>query len=493
MYSPVVSFVLCGMVITGAARSVTAKLFYQLGFEHPVFLTLLYLLGQSLSLFPYAAYRQWKRRCLAALNTLAVSDVPCHHQTVDDNTGKVDLGSNNAGERELYVSSGEEPSANIGTPSISNLVYQVVAMNADELDSAKVSKCDLASLDGLEEDEVENFNEPSHYIRKQEMLREPSKRLRRINSAELPEESRNAWWIEKIPWFIKPAVPAVFNLVNAMMRWAALMYIPASVAEMLISGSELVLSVVGTRIVRGRKVTSMRWAGIGVCTIGIIMAGYFHSVNAKSGDGNDDDYISSNKDILTGTMLILGQSIMSVSQDLSEELFMQEADFPPALLVGMEGLFGLVIACVLYFPASPLLGEDPSETISDLKDRQIIVLSIGWALLVTVTGIFNIAATGVTSSMTRNVWKNLRTCLIWITGLSIYYYTGNHDLGEEWVVPGSFYILLGFVVMLIGIYMYYCDGARAKGVMKELKESFLSGKEVQLTKSHGGSINATIA
>ncbi|KAL7475922.1 hypothetical protein ACHAW6_001815 [Cyclotella cf. meneghiniana] len=492
MYSPVVSFVLGGMVITGAARSVTAKLFYQLGFEHPVFLTFLYLIGQSLSLFPYATYRQWKSRRLLASNTETVSDVPCHRQTIDENSGKVDLGAINVTERESHVSSAEEPSAETCTTTISNLVYHVVAMNADELDSAKVSTCDIESQDGAEEDEVENFNEPAHCIVKQEMLREHSKRLRRINSAELPEESRNAWWIEKIPWFIKPIVPAVFNLVNAMMRWAALMYIPASVAEMLISGSELVLSVVGTRIVRGRKVTMMRWAGIGVCTVGIIMAGYFHSANAKSGDDNDDDYTSSNKDILTGTMLILGQSIMSVSQDLSEELFMQEADFPPALLVGMEGLFGLLIASVLYFPVASLTGENPSDIISGLNDRKIVALSIGWALLVTVTGIFNIAATGVTSSMTRNVWKNLRTCLIWITGLSIYYYTGNPDLGEEWLVPGSFYILLGFVVMLVGIYIYYCDGARAKGVMKELKESFLSEKEVQLIKNHGSIPNVTV-
>ena len=167
--------------------------------------------------------------------------------------------------------------------------------------------------------------------------------------------------------------------------------------------------------------------------------------------------------------------------DLSEELFMQEADFPPALLVGMEGLFGLVIACVLYFPVAPLLGEDPSEVSSALNDRRIIGLSVGWALLVAVTGIFNIAATGVTSSMTRNVWKNLRTCLIWIIGLSIYYFTGNPDLGEEWAVPGSFYILSGFIVMLVGIYMYYCNGVRAKGVMKELQKKFLTEKEEVFT------------
>jgi hypothetical protein len=111
---------------------------------------------------------------------------------------------------------------------------------------------------------------------------------------------------------------------------------------------------------------------------------------------------------------------------------MQEADFPPALLVGMEGSFGLIIALVLYFPIAPLLGEQPSSVLSDLAGNdKIIRLAVGWTLLVTITAIFNIGATGVTSSMTRNIWNNLRTSLVWALGLIIFYATGNPDLGEK--------------------------------------------------------------
>ena len=304
-YSPFVSFVLGGMVITGAARSVTAKLFFQLGFEHPLFLTLLYLLGQSLSLFPYAAYRQWKKRCI---KTLKINDIR------NGISGKVELEAYTAdtsAQHKSYTTEEPSESAEVFTISISNLVYHVVAMYADELDSAKVPTCNFEVQDDPEEEE---FNESTRCVVKQEMAIDASKQLRRINSAELPDKSRNAWWIEKIPWYMKPVMPAVFNLLNSAMRWAALVYIPASVAEMLISGTELILSVVATRLVRGRTVTWIRWGGIGVCTVGIIMAGYFHSMTGKSGDENDEDSDSSKKDLLTGTMLILGQSIMSVSQ-----------------------------------------------------------------------------------------------------------------------------------------------------------------------------------
>mmetsp|Transcript_29732 Transcript_29732/g.46001 ORF Transcript_29732/g.46001 Transcript_29732/m.46001 type:complete len:248 (+) Transcript_29732:104-847(+) len=62
MYSAKVSFILGAMVLTGAARSVTAKIFYQLGFNHPLFLTLLYLIGQALSLIPYNIMVLLKKR-----------------------------------------------------------------------------------------------------------------------------------------------------------------------------------------------------------------------------------------------------------------------------------------------------------------------------------------------------------------------------------------------------------------------------------------------
>lgn len=37
----------------------------------------------------------------------------------------------------------------------------------------------------------------------------------------------------------------------------------------------------------------------------------------------------------------------------------------------------------------------------------------------------------------------------------IYYASENEGLGEEWVVPGSLFILSGFMVMMFGIYVYY--------------------------------------
>ena len=80
---------------------------------------------------------------------------------------------------------------------------------------------------------------------------------------------------------------------------------------------------------------------------------------------------------------------------------------------------------------------------------------VGLTLLFTLTGVFNIMATSVTSSMTRNVWKNFRTVLVWAFGLILFYATRDDDLGEKWIWPNSVFVLCAFCVMLSGAYIYY--------------------------------------
>eukprot|EP00592_Proboscia_alata_P030166 CAMPEP_0194437608 /NCGR_PEP_ID=MMETSP0176-20130528/100853_1 /TAXON_ID=216777 /ORGANISM="Proboscia alata, Strain PI-D3" /LENGTH=157 /DNA_ID=CAMNT_0039259019 /DNA_START=201 /DNA_END=670 /DNA_ORIENTATION=+ len=53
MYSARTSSILACMVLTGVGRSIGVKLFYQLGYTNPLFVSVLYLLGQSLSIVVY--------------------------------------------------------------------------------------------------------------------------------------------------------------------------------------------------------------------------------------------------------------------------------------------------------------------------------------------------------------------------------------------------------------------------------------------------------
>ena len=100
------------------------------------------------------------------------------------------------------------------------------------------------------------------------------------------------------------------------------------------------------------------------------------------------------------------------------------------------------------------------------NNPKLIWWLVGLPILFLITGVFNIKATEVTSAMTRNVWKNFRTVCVWIAALCIHYIGKNPALGEDWHIPESFYILFGFMVMFIGVVVYYFYKDQEKPVQK---------------------------
>ena len=239
------------MVITGASRSVAVKLFYDLGFRNPLFVTLLYLTGQGLSLVVYLVSRR-------------SSPPPARRRP---RYKKVSI---------------ELPTRNV-VPN---------PMHADD------------ECPGDMEDEVK-----APVVEAKDEEKTPERRKRSGSPTGLTTESHNAatvTWVHAIPWYLKPVVPGFFNLCNSAMRWGSLIYVAASMAEMLISGLELLLSVVAARCIRKRRISWSRWVGVLVVALGLALV---RLANRDSVGG---------KHSWIGDVLIVGQCVMSVIQDMSE-------------------------------------------------------------------------------------------------------------------------------------------------------------------------------
>lgn len=384
------------MIITGAIRSFTVKLAYQSGFRAPLTITLLYLAGQALSLFAYVIQKRMQQWSFVRWYDVLVTAENVHSE-------------------QLHVSNDyhRETDARRALHKIHSIPIPIPIPKG--------------SSHGLSIESEERIQ-----------------------------------WIHCIPWYAKPAIPAFFNLLNAALRWASLIHIDASVAEMLISGLELALSVVAARIFRSRRIGMARWMGVILVAVGVIIIERANSSKQQQATDDDNEMQDDGKDydgedVMLGVILIILQSILSVLQDIAEEIFMQAADFPPTMMLGMEGLYGFFIGLFIYFSIGDKLGvEDTSYTIQLLRENTNMRWWIlGFPFLFLVTGIFNIKATEVTSAMTRNVWKNFRTALVWVLSLFIFYFGGNADYGEAWFNPESFYILFGLMVMSAGIVVYY--------------------------------------
>lgn len=417
MYPLHVIATLIGMITAGAGRIVAVKIYFQMQEDQsqavtPMFVTLLYLVGQSLSIFVHCINTQLQH-------------------TVDEHDEK----SNQYSKIEMvHTTTSDDDDEKISPLPDGN---ENKKSGPSSQDANDVERCDASIGDESKKNEDDHPNgvEDSTYI-------VPRPKLTRNGSKTgLTDESKDAIaWIHRIPWYLKPVIPGFCNMCNSALRWGCLVYVAASTAEILISGMELCFSAFAARIIRKRMISTRRWVGVSIVTLGIILVGFAKVVEKK--DTNEEE-----RKFFIGNLLIFGQCVFSVLQDLSEEIFMQEANFPATLLLGMEGLFGLSFGIPMYLFFS---SEDLSFARSNLR------YETGLVLLVLVTGILNIRTTEITSSMTRNVWKQFRIILVWILGLLVYY-KGAGDFGEPWIFPGSVFVLGGFSVILTGVYFYYSD------------------------------------
>lgn len=257
----------------------------------------------------------------------------------------------------------------------------------------------------------------------------------------ITDESRRAvQWIHKIPNCVKPIISSFFNMLDVGFRMLAVLHLAASIMELTASGLELLFSLLAARFIRKREIYTSRWFGASLVLSGLVLV-------AGSDFANNDS-----SSLALGMLFVVLKTLSACLKDMSQELFMHESRYPAALLLGFEGLYGLILAVVLLFGIGPLFGYVPR--IGDLfRTTESTTSTLILILVLFLGGLYSILGTAVTSSMTRNMWKNFRGLVVWIVGLAIYY--SHEGFGEPFLIPGSFMLLNGFIVMLIGLYAYY--------------------------------------
>ncbi|KAL7533520.1 hypothetical protein ACHAXR_005280 [Thalassiosira sp. AJA248-18] len=430
------------MIITGSARSIVVKLAYQSGFRAPLTVTLLYLFGRSLSLFVYLI-QKWLAndyRVLSMPKDDGVSEL--NH----DESPSLELCERAGGGEDVDV--GEQRQDDANSPPMNQTDDSTVTTQSEP--SASIPLATSSDLESRSSAIFEFYTTAlaSLYYYEDDI---PNGSNHGLSS----ESEERIKWVHGVPFYAKPAIPAVLNLLASALRWASLVYIDASVAEMMISGLELTLSVIAARIFRKRMVAKSRWVGVSIVALGIII---IERANNSKEEDDSDEGTRGAQDVMIGVVLIILQSVLSALQDLGEEVFMQAADYPATLLLGIEGLYGFCIGLIIYSTiGDKLMIEDIDSTISMLSNNaKLRWWLFGLPFLFLIAGLFNIKSTEVTSAMTRNVWKTLRTVLVWTIALGIFYLGKDSDYGEAWHTPESFIIFLGFLVMSSGLLVYYC-------------------------------------
>lgn len=440
-YSADVLAALLLMIVFGAGRTVTIKVYFQMGFDDPFCVTLLMLASHALAVPLYCILRCWpmSRHARNDDDDEAIGD----KEPTSVHPPATEGDDSESGVLPAVEEALERPHSLVATRSYSGRRCRVAGGSTTRRRSSLVDSLTSSFRDAPLLFDGDDLVEPAQ---DEENFRRPPLRG---SVTGLTDQSRHAVrWVHRIPGWAKPIVSSFFGFLDATFRVLAVMHLAASVAELLIGGLELILSVVAAKIIRKRYILRQRWYGSAILIVGLALIASSDFMNEYESD--------SSKSVGLGILFVLLKVIMGVLKDMSQELFMQESDFSATLLLGLEGVYGVMMALPLYFVLEPLFGLSERQSLQFIGQSAFSIgYTIGLIIVLFLAGLFSILGTAVTSAMTRNMWKNFRGLLVWLVALIIFYATGNDELGEPWTIPGSLLILFGFLIMAVGLYVYY--------------------------------------
>jgi len=284
---------------------------------------------------------------------------------------------------------------------------------------------------------------------------EPSSERDRMGSQTgLSERSQEAAkWAHNLPYWTRPAFQGLFNLLQAIFSAAALMWLDASIIMMLSSGLRILLITLASKFIRKRAISKYRWAGSWIVVVGIVLVGTSSVAFFRLSEP------TASKQWI-GIGFVVADSLVASARDITGEVFMQETNFPPLLLLGISGCWSFLFGVPLYIAIGPLLGFNPSNSLRQVWSSPFFVWYIWVFVLITwFSNLWPIQLNGLTSSLSFNVWKNVRGLVTWVAALAIYYGVGRGStlgkMGEPWIDPQSWLVLAGYAAMTVRVFVYY--------------------------------------
>ncbi|TMW60157.1 hypothetical protein Poli38472_000199 [Pythium oligandrum] len=256
------------------------------------------------------------------------------------------------------------------------------------------------------------------------------------------------------------ALPSLLDLLQTVFANVGLLWISSSVYQMA-RGSVIIFSAIFSVKLMNKRLYAYHYASILVVAISVVLVGWAGTKSSStSSTGSDSNAI-------WGLTFIVMAQLLTALQIVVEEHMMIALNVSPMLLVGLEGLWGLVFYIVLVPvltltpPAttafSKIWHEDFYDSIVKLSNSPpLIALIVCYIIAV---GTLNVTGNYVTkhlSAVMRSIAETLRTLGVWMLGLFVFYvvqWRGPNSPGEEWTTS-SWIELLGFVLMVYGTLSY---------------------------------------
>jgi drug/metabolite transporter (DMT)-like permease len=136
------------------------------------------------------------------------------------------------------------------------------------------------------------------------------------------------------------AIPACFDIVGSSLMNVALTLIPASIYQML-RGMIIIVTSGFSILFLGRKLYRHHWYSVGVIFIGVMIVG-IAAILKSNKSGSTGEKINP-----LGILLLLISQLFSGGLYIVEEKLLGDYYLDPLKVVGLEGLWGLLITIIM--------------------------------------------------------------------------------------------------------------------------------------------------
>lgn len=248
-------------------------------------------------------------------------------------------------------------------------------------------------------------------------------------------------------------IPSFFDMLGTTLSTLGLLYTSVSIYQ-LSRCSVIVVTAFFKLVILHHRLTPNMLTGVGINTFAMIIVGasalFF---------GNGDEQTNNTHDTITGLCLILASCVVQGAQYVFEEKVMSFDGVPPLVLVGVEGVNGLILSIFVAFPFALLCPGSDNGYYEDIfsaitlpfTSLKLFILLSSFVLVIFLYNIFCIYITFLLSSIYHCIMDNSRPVSVWVAGLILYYTFG--VVGQPWGT-GDWFQLLAMALMFFGTAVY---------------------------------------
>merc|ERR1719433_288661 len=149
------------------------------------------------------------------------------------------------------------------------------------------------------------------------------------------------------------APPSFFDLLSMGLMLIGMLFIPASVWQML-RGANIIFAAILTVLILRRRLYCFHWLGVALALLGVGLV----SIAALNSEHADSSQSSGNKHAAFGVGIVLIAQAVQAAQIILEEQLLNEVAMDPMLIVGVEGIWGVLFMAIIMPVLYLLPGAD---------------------------------------------------------------------------------------------------------------------------------------